>query len=101
MRTRTADEQVSHLYAASYMRLVAVVGAVHRDRHDAEEAVQDAFARLLGQWQRVSRYDDPEAWVLKVALGFASNRRRKTLNGLRAAGRHGPPVPGFQCGSIW
>jgi RNA polymerase sigma-70 factor (ECF subfamily) len=92
MSTGTADEQVSQLYAASYMRLVAVVGAVHRDRHDAEEAVQDAFARLLGQWQRVCRYDDPEAWVLKVALGFASNRRRKTLNGLRAAGRHGPPA---------
>ena len=92
MRTRTADEQVSELYAASYRRLVAVVGAVHRDRHEAEEAVQDAFARLLGQWQRVSRYDNPEAWVLKVALGFASNRRRKTANGFRAASRHGPQL---------
>ena len=38
----------------------------------------------------MSRYDDPEAWVRKVAFGFVSNRRRKIRNGLTAALRHGP-----------
>jgi RNA polymerase sigma factor (sigma-70 family) len=84
-------QDVSDLYAASYARLVAVVGAVCGDRHEAEEAVQDAFVRLMGSWATVSRYDDPEAWVRKVALRQVSNRRRKALNGLRAALRHGPP----------
>ena len=46
--------------------------------------------RLMGRWQQVSGYDDPEAWVRKAALGYASNRRRKALNGLKAAFRHGP-----------
>lgn len=78
------------LYAASYSRLVGTVGAVCGDRHEAEEAVQDAFVRLMGAWPRVSRYDDPEAWVRKVALRQVSNRRRKAVNGLRAALRHGP-----------
>jgi RNA polymerase sigma-70 factor (ECF subfamily) len=87
------DEQaLRELYAASYRRLVGLVGAVCGDRDEAQEAVQDAFVRLLGQWPKVSRYEDPEAWVRKVALGFVSNRRRKTLNGLRAARRHGPPL---------
>lgn len=86
------DEQaLRDLYAASYARLVGVVGAVCGSTHDAEEAVQDAFVRLMGQWAKVSRYDDTEAWVRKVALGYASNRRRKAVNGLRAALRHGPP----------
>lgn len=92
----SSDEQaLAALYAASYARLVGVVGAVVQDRSLAEEAVQDAFVRLLGQWTRVSRYDDPEAWLRKVALGFASNRRRKLRNGLRAALRHGaaPDAP--------
>jgi RNA polymerase sigma-70 factor (ECF subfamily) len=39
------------------------VGAVAQDRQEAEEAVQDAFVRLIGQWSKVSKYDDPEAWV--------------------------------------
>ena len=85
------DEQsLRGLYAASYARLVGVVGAVCGSTHEAEEAVQDAFVRLMGQWPKVSRYDDPEAWVRKAALGYASNRRRKTINGLRAALIHGP-----------
>ena len=79
-------------YAASYGRLVGVVGLVAGDRHEAEEAVQDAFARLLGRWDHVSRYDDPEAWVRKVALGFVSNRRRKVSRGIRAFARHGAPA---------
>jgi DNA-directed RNA polymerase specialized sigma24 family protein len=87
------DEQALHeLYATSYARLVGVVGAVCGSTHDAEEAVQDAFVRLMGQWTKVSRYDDPEAWVRKASLGYASNRRRKALNGLKAAVKHGPPA---------
>ena len=49
--------------------------------------MQDAFVRLIGQWAKVSRYDDPEAWLRRVALGYASNRRRKAVNGVRAAFR--------------
>jgi DNA-directed RNA polymerase specialized sigma24 family protein len=92
MRSLEADAEraVGALYASSYRRLVGVVGAVGGDRQEAEEAVQDAFVRLLDRWSQVSRYDDPEAWVRKVALGKLSNRRRKLRNGLAAARRHGP-----------
>lgn len=63
---RVDDEQaLRELYAASYARLVGVVGAVGGSTHEAEEAVQDAFVRLMGKWPKVSRYDDPEAWVRK------------------------------------
>lgn len=48
--------------------------------------------RLIGKWDSVSRYDDPEAWVRKVALGFVSNRRRKISRGIRAFARHGAPA---------
>jgi RNA polymerase sigma-70 factor (ECF subfamily) len=85
------DEQaLQQLYAASYARLVGVVGAIGGDRSDAEEAVQEAFMRLMGHWPKVSTYDDPEAWVRRVALRLVSNRRRRALNGMRAALRHGP-----------
>lgn len=61
-------QDLRDLYAASYARLVGQVGAVCGDRHDAEEAVEDAFVRLMGSWPKVSRYDDPEAWVRHVAM---------------------------------
>lgn len=95
-RALREDAAVQELYAASYARLVGVVGAIARDRGEAEEAVQEAFVRLLGHWSAVSRYADPEAWVRKVALRLLSNRRRKYANGVRAARRHGAPpdVPG-------
>lgn len=80
------------LYAASYARLVAVVGAVAQDRAEAEEAVQDAFSRLIGQWDKVRGYDDPEAWVRKLAFGYVSNRRRKITRGVQAFRRHGPAL---------
>lgn len=83
-------QDLRDLYAASSFRLVGVVGAICRDRDETEEAVQDAFVRLMANWATVSRYDDPEAWVRKVALRQVSNRRRKALNGLKAALRHGP-----------
>lgn len=83
------DVALRELYAACYSRLVRVVGAVAGDRDEAEEAVQEAFIRLIGRWGSVSRYDDPEAWLRKVAFGFLSNRRRKIGNGARALIRHG------------
>jgi hypothetical protein len=45
----TDDRALQELYAASYARLVGIVGAVGGDRQEAEEAVQDAFVRLLGR----------------------------------------------------
>jgi len=56
-----AQAELRDLYAASYGRLVGVVGAVCGDRHEAEEAVQEAFIRLLRHWDKVARYDNPEA----------------------------------------
>lgn len=93
MGTIDDDERqaLAAFYTATYPRLVAVVGAVTQDRQLAQDACSDAFVRLIGQWSKVSRYDDPEAWVRRVAFGYASNRRRKLRNGLRAVVRHGPP----------
>lgn len=87
-------EQLDELYLAAYPRLVRVVGVIAGDRQEAEEAVQEAFVRLLGRWDSVRRYDDPEAWVRKVAVRQLSNRRRKLRNGqaalARAAGSSAP-----------
>lgn len=79
------------LYADCYSRLVGIVAVAAADRGTAEEVVQEAFLRLLPRWSRVSRYDDPEAWVRMVAFRLLSNRRRRAQNKIRAIVRTGSP----------
>ncbi|MEV8516593.1 SigE family RNA polymerase sigma factor [Dactylosporangium sp. NPDC051484] len=89
-RSAGTQNAVSDLYSACYGRLVGVVALVAGSRAEAEECVQEAFVRLLGRWQHVSRLESPEAWVRAVAFRLVSNRRRKARNAMRALFRHGP-----------
>jgi predicted RNA polymerase sigma factor len=41
------------------------------DLHEAEEVVQEAFARASVRWTRLRDYDVPEAWAHRVALNLA------------------------------
>ena len=68
---------VRALYAASYGRLVGILAVAAGDRDEAEEVVQEAFVRLLPRWSKISRYDDPEAWVRHVAFRLLANRERR------------------------
>ena len=36
---------------------------VTRDRHEAEEIVQDAFVRVLEHWSRVGSLEDPRGYL--------------------------------------
>jgi RNA polymerase sigma-70 factor (ECF subfamily) len=67
-----------------------VLSLVAGSRAEAEDVVQEAFVRLLPRWSRVSRYDDPEAWVRQVAFRLLWNRFRRARNAVRALRRSGP-----------
>lgn len=91
---------VGDLYAASYARLVGLLTVLSGNRADAEEVVQEAFARLLPAWGRVSGYEDPEAWLRTVAIRLSTSRWRRAVVATRALARLGadhrdvdPPDP--------
>ncbi len=65
------------LYASSFARLVGQVTVVTADRGAAEEAVQEAFGRLWKRWGSVGSYENPEAWVRRVAINMAISRWRR------------------------
>lgn len=90
-----SEREFSAFYTASYGRLVATVGTVTRSRVDAEEAVQEAFERLVPRWEKVSKYDDPEAWVRSVAFRISVSRWRRARSHAAAMLRHkqAGPVP--------
>jgi RNA polymerase sigma factor (sigma-70 family) len=45
----------------------------------ASEAVDEAMTRALERWSSIGAYDEPAAWVYRVALNWATSRRRKLL----------------------
>jgi RNA polymerase sigma-70 factor (ECF subfamily) len=74
------DRDFAAFYEASYERLVVQLFAVTANLQDAQDVVQEAFARAFVRWQRLRAYDLPAAWVRRVAFHLA-------LQGLRRARR--------------
>jgi RNA polymerase sigma-70 factor (ECF subfamily) len=72
-------------YLATRDRLLHVLYAMTGDLAEAQDVVQEAYARAWQRWASVSRYDEPTAWVRTVAWRLAISRRRKARNRLGAA----------------
>ena len=83
--------EFDEFYAATAKRMVAVVYAVTGDLGEAEDAVQEAYARAWQRWSRLTEEGDPTPWVRTVALRLAVSTWRKARNRMRAHFRHGPP----------
>ena len=79
-------------YAGAYRRVVGQVFALLGDLAEAEDVTQDAFAKAVLHWGRIAAYDQPEAWVRRVAFHHAYNRTRRARRWLTAMARHGPPA---------
>ncbi|MDM4782801.1 MULTISPECIES: SigE family RNA polymerase sigma factor [unclassified Micromonospora] len=65
------------LYHAHFRSLTLQLTAYCGDLSQAQDMVQEAFCRAFARWSRVSRYDDPVAWVRRVAWNLATSRWRR------------------------
>src|SRR5256885_4042036 len=72
------------LYQSRYLDVVATVHALVGDLGDAQDLAQEAFCRACQRWERLAGYDDPAAWVRRVAVNLATSRWRR----LAVAARH-------------
>jgi RNA polymerase sigma-70 factor, ECF subfamily len=91
-REQTAD--FDGFYLASRDRLLHVLYAMTGDLAEAQDVLQEAYARAWQRWSTVSTYDVPTAWVRTVAWRLAVSRRRKARNRLGAALRlHASQAP--------
>lgn len=79
--------EVAALYARTWPRLIGVLVSIGGSRADAEEVAQDAYVKLLGHWDRIRRYDDPEAWVRAVAVRTLVSRLRRQQVAARASAK--------------
>jgi RNA polymerase sigma-70 factor (ECF subfamily) len=70
------------LFRATFPRVHRTLTLMLRDQARAEEITQDAFLKLLENWRKVSGYEQPAAWVRRVAIRMAV--RDATREGRRA-----------------
>jgi RNA polymerase sigma-70 factor (ECF subfamily) len=76
-QTVTNRTDFAAFYAATFHSLCAQLYAHTGDLAEAQDVVQEAFCRALPRWDRLVEYDDPTAWVRKVAWNLATSRWRR------------------------
>ena len=83
-------------YLREFPAMVTLAYAVSRSRMAAEDLAQEAMIRANRNWDRISTYDKPGAWVRRVTYNLAVSALRRTAAEVRARVRLGddrPPLP--------
>ena len=89
-----SQDEYASFFRAEFPRVVRTSYLIVHDRQRAEDIAQEAFIQLFTHWSKVSRYQQPAAWVRRVAIRIASrsaHRERIRLDIEREA----DPPPSF------
>jgi RNA polymerase sigma-70 factor (ECF subfamily) len=73
---RAGDVELEALFQAHFAPLVRGLALAAGSYEAASDAVQDAFVQLHRHWRRVSAYEEPVAWLQRVATNRVANQRR-------------------------
>lgn len=88
----TGGGSFEEFYTGAVSRLLGHLFLVTGDLHEAEDVVQEAFARASVRWSWLRDYNAPEAWVRRVAMNLAADRARKLRRHASAILKMGPPT---------
>ncbi len=99
LRPVRALPSFEHFYRSEYRAVVGLAYALSGSRIAAEDLAQDAFVAAHKAWDRVGRYDKPEAWVRRVVSNLSVSafrtkvREAKALARLKRPGAYLPSLP--------
>lgn len=74
-RAETPLELVETLVAEHSMMAFRIAYSILRNHHDAEDAVQECFLRVLKSVRRMHHVRNPKTWVARIAWTTALDRR--------------------------
>jgi RNA polymerase sigma-70 factor (ECF subfamily) len=83
-RSVAARLPFDRFFAAEYRRVVGLTTVLCGRPAVAEELAQDAFMAAFRHWDRISGYDDPAAWVRRVAVNLTTSALRRRTREARA-----------------
>src|SRR5690349_8376946 len=79
----TPERRFEDFFSQHHLRLFRAVWLLTRNRHEAEEVMQDAFLRTWERWDRVSAMPDPVGYLYRTAMNLFRSRRRRAAVALR------------------
>lgn len=82
-----APERFDDFFLREYPRVLAVATALSGNRWAAEDLTQEAFLAAHTDWDRLSRYEQPAAWVRRVVANKAVSTFRRRQAEARALTR--------------
>jgi RNA polymerase sigma-70 factor (sigma-E family) len=98
----TADDAVTHLFAAHYRPLVRLATLLLHEAGLAEEIVQDAYVALHRHWRGVRDADKALSYLRTTVLNRSRSalRHRKVVTAYLAWARPGPDAPSAEAGAL-
>ena len=99
-------ENFETFYRREFPAMVTLAYAVSGSRLGAEDLAQEALLRAYRNWDRISRYEKPGAWLRRVTINLATSAiRRRAVEAralIRFASRDGSvPEPDPDDLPIW
>jgi RNA polymerase sigma-70 factor (ECF subfamily) len=94
----TDQPDFAECYGAQFRPIARQLAVYLGSVEEAQEVTQEAFTRAWVRWGRIARYDDPGAWVRRVAWNLATSRIRARPAGHGMA-RHGRTAGRPGCGA--
>jgi RNA polymerase sigma-70 factor (ECF subfamily) len=74
---RTEEDQLELAVRQHAQLVYRIAYSVLRNHHDAEDATQETFVRVLRAKRKLNAVDDPRKWIAKIAWRVAVGRRKK------------------------
>jgi RNA polymerase sigma-70 factor (sigma-E family) len=74
----SADSDFDAYVRGSHRRLKRLAFLLTGDLDTAEDLLQSAYARVYPRWGRVSRYENPDAYVRRVMVSIRTSWWRRT-----------------------
>src|SRR5258705_1583323 len=74
---RSRDEAIEGMVRQHSRLVYRIAYAVLRGHHDAEDATQETFLRVLRYSSKVAAVEDPKTWLARIAWRVAVDRSRR------------------------
>lgn len=95
---RSQDDAIEKLVREHSRLVYRIAYSVLRQHHEAEDATQETFLRVLRYSSKLAAVEDPKTWLARIAWRVAVDRVRKTRKQEFALDDSDKPLPELASG---
>ena len=92
-KRESVDAEFEAFFLENFHSISDSVRLVCGNAERADDATQEAFIKAYARWRSVRRYDNPGAWIRRIAINASRDAHRSETRRTRREERAAPPVP--------